>query len=628
MRIWLLTSELPQEIAGGIARYVDNFARLLGAAGHEVVVIARTTHACDKLMAPGVRLIGITPRDTYLNEPLAGKRPEAHPAYPYNILAYWPALSYQMAEEVLRLSHHLLPPDLIESQEYAALPYYLLQRKLTERTPLARTPILVHLHSPWFELARVNRELRYRFPEYWVGQMEKFCVVSADALLSPSYHLAQSLKKTLQLSAEITRIPYPFVVPDGSVPTEGQPRHIVYVGRLEVRKGVLRLVNACSSLWAAGEDFRLTLIGGDADLFLQEMTVGTFIRQYYQRWMESGHLELVGQLGHAAALEAMRQAWAVVVPSLWENFPYTCLEGMGVGQVVLASLTGGQAEMIQTEGVDGFLFDWNVPGDFEHKLRRVLTLSVGERMEIARHAQARIRALCAPEVILPQRLHHYDAVIARCAPRRTFPTVNSRPVSEDDTEVWATQTMAAGEADLLSVVLPYSHMEALMGETLESLLASTHAPGEIIIVNDGSTEEKSLAALRELEGRGLSSLRILHTAKQGFAMARTAGAEAARGEFVAFMDVGDVVVPEFFDRAIFILRRYLNVAFVYSWVCYCGLSSTIWPTWNAELPYLLGHPTLTPFAVVRRSAYLRWARNTPPCEAYLADCREWMVLLA
>src|SRR5437899_5372956 len=72
MRIWILTSELPQEFAGGIARYMENFARLLGEAGHEVVVIARTEQACDKPLAPGVRLIGISPGYTRLNEPNPG----------------------------------------------------------------------------------------------------------------------------------------------------------------------------------------------------------------------------------------------------------------------------------------------------------------------------------------------------------------------------------------------------------------------------------------------------------------------------------------------------------------------------------------------------------------------------
>jgi hypothetical protein len=122
MRIWLLTSELSREFAGGIARYVDNWARLLGASGHEVVVIARTAQPCDEPMAPRVRLIGLAPRDPQLGKRNPGGLPDTHPAYPYNVLAYWPALSYQMAEEVAKLLRCLPPPDLIESQEYAALP--------------------------------------------------------------------------------------------------------------------------------------------------------------------------------------------------------------------------------------------------------------------------------------------------------------------------------------------------------------------------------------------------------------------------------------------------------------------------------------------------------------------------
>src|SRR5262245_43898571 len=153
MRVWLLTSEMPHEVAGGIARYVENFARLLGAAGHEVVVIARMEQARDVLVAPGVRLIGIVPRFERLYEPQTSPHPDAHAAYPYNVMAYWPAFSYQLAEEVFRLLQHLPPPDVIESQEYSAIPYYLLHRKLTEQTPIERVPILVQLHSPTFELA-------------------------------------------------------------------------------------------------------------------------------------------------------------------------------------------------------------------------------------------------------------------------------------------------------------------------------------------------------------------------------------------------------------------------------------------------------------------------------------------
>ncbi len=632
MRIWLLTSEVPQEIAGGIARYVDNFARLLGAAGHEVVVIARTEQSCDKVLASGVRLIGIAPRYDRLSEPDPGGLPDTHPAYPYNVLAYWPALSYQMAEAMLSLCQQLSPPDVIESQEYGALPYYLLQRKLTEQTVLARTPILVHLHSPTFELMPLNQEPRYRFPEYWVGQMEKFCIVAADALLSPSAFLAHRMEEILQRSLNITRIPYPLVFPSDLASRQVEARQLVYVGRLELRKGVLPLVKACSRLWSRGADFQLTLVGGDVEFLPRETTVGTFLRQRYTRWIESGQLRLAGRVEQAGVFAYLQRAWAVVVPSLWENFPNTCMEAMGAGQVVLASRAGGQAEMIEDDGSKGFLFDWHRPGDFERQLEAVLALSEEERGQIGRRARDQIRALCAPEVVLPQRLQHYEAIKKRSGARRFFPTVASsltrRPGADPQTAPRPSpEPRDEAQVGLLSVLIPYYNLGDYLSETLASVLATTYTSCEVLIVNDGSTEPKSLAVLEEIEARQLPHVRILHTANQGLAAARNTGAEAAHGEFLAFVDADDVVEPEFFARAIGVLQSYANVAFVSSWVRYFGEATTIWPTWNAEFPYLLGHNMLTPLAVVRRAAFLRWGRNQPEFEYNFEDFESWMALV-
>lgn len=632
MRIWLLTSELPHEVAGGIARYVENFARILGAAGHEVVVIARTEQACDKRLAQGVRLIGIVPRFARLYDLNPGGIPDSHPAYPYNLLAYWPAFSYQVAEEVLNLLQQLPLPDIIESQEYIALPYYLLHRKLTERTLLERIPILVQLHSPTFELAILNQEPRYRLPDYWIAQMEKFCILAADGLLAPSAFLAHRVKTALQQSLDIATIPLP-VLNAGDPPLRTtQPGQIVYVGRLELRKGVLPLVKACSRLWKDGVDFRLSLVGGDVDFLPRNTTVGEFIKQRYARWIESGHLRIIGQVSHSEVLRQMRQAWAVVIPSLWENFPNTCMEAMGVGQVVLGSRAGGQAEMIESDGINGFLFDWDKINDFEQKLRAVLALSETERLEIAQRAQERIQILCAPEIVLPKRLQHYEAVIAQHAPRRRFPTVSNSSTDPfaDDSNPLPFSSVHVGEdrqTGLLSIVIPFYNLDDYLYETFESILAATYSPCEIIIVNDGSTEPKSIEVLREIENRGLPQVRVLHTENQGLATARNTGAEAARGEFVAFVDADDVIEQEFFQQAIDVLQRYTNVTLVYSWVRYFGESTALWPTWNAEFPYLLGHNMLTPLAVVRRSLFLKWGRNRPQFEYNFEDYDGWVTLL-
>lgn len=636
MRIWLLTSELPHEFAGGIAQYIENVARLFAAEGHEVVVIARTDTPYNRSVGSGVSVIQVTPGYARLGDaPRDCPVDDTHPAYPFNILAYWPALSYQMAEEMWALLKRLPPPDIIESQEYAALPYYLLQRRLTERTPLREAPVVVHLHSPSFELARHNQEPRYRFPEYWIGQMEKFCVTAADALLAPSMFMAQCIQQRLQRALDITCIPLPFLASASpalnSEEGDERTREILYVGRLELRKGVLPLVKACAQLWADSLDFRLTLVGGDTDFVPKSTTVGSFIRQRYARWIDSGHLRLAGRLDRTTVLAKMRGASAVVIPSVWENFPNTCMEAMGVGQVVLASVAGGQAEMIRKDGENGFLFDWTVSGDFERQLRVVLGLTKQERKQIGQQAHQRIYDLCNPESIIRRRIQHFQMVRDRHSHRKVFPALSIVSSNQTgDAEAVASEAAMHSEpeiSNLLSVVIPFYNLGDYLAETIAGVLASNYAPLEIVIVNDGTTEEKGLAYLKTIEAQGLPNVRIVHTINQGLAMARNTGAEAAKGEFLAFVDADDLVEPTFFSEAIDVLCGYSNVTFVYSWVRYFGLETGIWPTWNAEFPYLLGHNMLTPLVVVRRSRFLRAGRNKPQFEYNFEDYESWMSLI-
>lgn len=622
MRIWLLTSELPQETAGGIGRYIENWAHLLGAAGHDVTIIARTDSAKDEMIAPGVRLIGIRPRFFLRHEANPQGLPDAHPSYPFNVLSYWPALSYQMAEAVLQLLQRLPQPDIIESQEYAGLPYFLLQRKLTEHTPLAPIPILVCLHGPVFEIARANQEPRFRFPVYWVGQMEKFCLIAADAVLSPSDFAARSSERTLGRSLAFTCVPHPLVIHREMEPQDAQPRQLLYVGRLQALKGVPLLVSACQRLWEAGEHFQLTLVGGDAEFALRETTVGAFLQQRYGQWITNGRLKLVGEVDHRAVLDLMKRAWAVVVPSLWESFSYTCMEAMAVGQIVIASRSGGQAEQIdEVNGANGFLFDWNTPGDFERQVRAVLQLDVRARELIARRAQARIRAWCDPGKIMAQKLRQYEETIARHAPRRFFPTFNDAPRTA--VAVTAEENEQAG---LLSVIVPYYNLGEYVNETLKSICATAYTPYEVVIVNDGSTEAKSLEVLAEIEHRYAGVVRVLSTRNQGLASARNVGAEAARGEFLAFVDADDLVEPDFFSRAVDVLRRYSNVGVVYSWLRYFGENSELWPTWNMEAPYLLGHNMVAILAVLRRATFLHVARHKPQFEYNFEDYETWVTL--
>jgi glycogen(starch) synthase len=120
---------------------------------------------------------------------------------------------------------------------------------------------------------------------------------------------------------------------------------------------------------------------------------------------------------------------------------------------------------------------------------------------------------------------------------------------------------------------------------------------------------------------------VLRTENQGVGAARNAGALAAQGEFISFLDADDLVEPGFYDQAIDVLHRYPNVALVYSWLRYFGESSGFWLAWNTEFPYLLGHNMAAVLAVIRRSQFLMHAQNKPKMTYDCEDYESWVSLV-
>ena len=91
---------------------------------------------------------------------------------------------------------------------------------------------------------------------------------------------------------------------------------------------------------------------------------------------------------------------------------------------------------------------------------------------------------------------------------------------------------------LVSVVTPVYNGEAFLRETLDSIFALDYEPFEVIVVDDGSTDGSGAIA------RSYPGLRYIRQENLGPAAARNTGIEAARGEFLAFVDADDVVLPQ------------------------------------------------------------------------------------
>ena len=101
-------------------------------------------------------------------------------------------------------------------------------------------------------------------------------------------------------------------------------------------------------------------------------------------------------------------------------------------------------------------------------------------------------------------------------------------------------TPAAGTADpLVTVVIPTYNQASYLREAIDSVLAQTYPAIEVIVVDDGSTDETA-AVLRSYGER----IRAIHQENHGAAHALNRGIREATGEFVCWLSSDDAFLPD------------------------------------------------------------------------------------
>jgi glycosyltransferase involved in cell wall biosynthesis len=121
---------------------------------------------------------------------------------------------------------------------------------------------------------------------------------------------------------------------------------------------------------------------------------------------------------------------------------------------------------------------------------------------------------------------------------------------------------SAGEpaAPRVSVIIPAHNAERFLDATLQSVLAQTLRPFEVIVVNDGS-DDRTAQVVAEL---GAPGIRCITQPKSGVSAARNRGLDEARGEFIAFLDADDLWRPDMLTRHTSLLLSRQDAVFSFS----------------------------------------------------------------
>ena len=317
MHVVLLTNNRlpPRE---GIGQHVMALGRGLAARGHRVTLVARG----ERLRGWQALAVEELPLRRYPWCPL----PPLHHVLARQSLGRWLARGADGAD-LLHVHLPLLPP----------LPTDL--------------PVVVTVHSPMLAdsaaiserglkpalLRAQARLVSRRFEAAWLGRARRVIAVSHGVCheLETGYGLARGRVGVVPNGVDAT-----FFTPDPEAWPD-DPVSLLYVGRLAVRKGLFRLLDAFAALAAPG--LHLRLVG--------EGPLEPALRQRATALGVADRVRFSGFLDREGVREALRGAAAFVNPADYESGPLTLLEAMACGTPVISTPTGLARELGPTPPV-------------------------------------------------------------------------------------------------------------------------------------------------------------------------------------------------------------------------------------------------------------------------------------
>lgn len=391
MRIVLVAGEEPGW--GGIGTYTGVLGSALMGLGHEVQLVLRGWEL------EGIETLdGLTVHRVMVPEPSWRRGTEALVSRLYQTRESL-AFSARAARVIARLR-----PDVVEMPEFHAPGLFAaLRARLGDgRLGRASAPVIVRLHTPSY----LDRALEGEPPNLDTRAVEALEALSARlaaGVSSPSAALASTVTERWRLPAARLRIvPNPIDEATFSPGGSEEGPTILVVGRVERHKGQDLLVEALPMVRAAVPDARLRIVGGDGGLSESLSRMAGVLGV-------SAALTLEGPRPREQLPELYRAAAVCVVPSRYENFPYTALEAMACGRAVIAARVGGLAEVVE-DGRDGILVEPENPAALAEAITRLLR-NAPERRRLAKAARERVLRSYTAAKVATRMVDHYSEVV-------------------------------------------------------------------------------------------------------------------------------------------------------------------------------------------------------------------------
>ena len=409
LRICIISREYPPDTGfGGIATFANHLAHGLVSLGHHVTIVTLAKDKAKLYTEDGIDVHRVQP---YFDQHTLNLIDCAMPYSKYVI-----STSAALWQKFIEL-HAKQSFDVVDTPELLAEGFYPAITKVV--------PLVIRLYTPHSKfIAEGLHNVTPSFDHQFVAMVERIAMVYADAITSPSKDLAQFVANDLCLPLERIKIIYnpidtDFCSPHGkqSISSEHSGLKVLFVGRLEARKGIYFLIEAWKEVVAIVPNARLYVIGDDTQTAKGQTSVLAELHKYINKHKLESSITFIDRIPLTELPAHYRSADICVVPSLYDNSPYTCLEAMSCGRAVIGTSSGGTAEYI-IDGESGVIVPAKDSATLAQAIIKLLQ-NDPERLRLGNNARTRVLTNFQKREIARQTAQLYKQAIETFVDRQS-----------------------------------------------------------------------------------------------------------------------------------------------------------------------------------------------------------------
>lgn len=174
----------------------------------------------------------------------------------------------------------------------------------------------------------------------------------------------------------------------------------------------------------------------------------------------------------------------------------------------------------------------------------------------------------------------------------------------------------------VSVIIPCYNQGKYIKECLDSVMNQTFQDFEVIVINDGSTEDTDVFTTLNYP-----KTKIIHQENKGLVSARNTGISVATGEYILPLDADDKIKPIFLEKAVAILDNNPNIGIVGGKTEFFGIKDGVWDLEPYHFPDILKRNYLVCSCMFRRSDWEKVGGYNPNMIYGLEDWDFWLSLI-